>query len=360
MGEITHLESIKGLWKGLDIVLIMLFLFVVGTVTIFSPSLVITVGGFLLLFNRLKMGRITLMQAIISCVVLALAGSVLSWLTSAHVPDLSWRYFFNNSWGMMIVAGVFCMLAGWYIYKTVEREISEFRQRNVAPGKVLFWHVLFIFLLTISLNLVLSASVNLTAKLLGACYFPTLPDLSQLWLDGQKMDIQKAILRTEDFGCGWSLSYQSSQQGVSEIDSPTATQMYSRSIYFRYFNHESKVTAYSDIDHEVWIEPELANLPEFTRKPDNIDLATKTPIDLPSINLTPPPDLMKVSCLGYNKDKFATYCQVFIVRGSVVSRLVFESSNLPRDEYWALFTKVIQNTDKRIQAYQRELELPIH
>ena len=360
MEKITKIESLKGLWKGLDIVLIMLFLFVVGTVTIFSPSFVITVGGVLLLFNRLKMGRITLMQAIISCVVLALAGFALSWLASAHVPDLSWRYFLNNSWGMMIVAGVFCMLAGWYIYKTVELETSEFRQRNIAPVKVLFWQVLFIFLLTISLSIVFSASANFIAKLLGVCYFPTLPDLSQLWLDEQKMDIQKAILRTEDFGCGWSLSYQSSERGVSEIDSPTATPMYSRAIYFRYFNPESRITAYSDIDHEIWIETEFANLPEFARMPDNIDLATKTPIDLPSINLPPPPDLMKVSCLGYDKDKTATYCQIFIVRGTVVSRLVFDAANLPHDEYWALFTKVIQNTDKRIQAYQRELELPIH
>jgi hypothetical protein len=47
---------------------------------------------------------------------------------------------------------------------------------------------------------------------------------------------------------------------------------------------------------------------------------------------------------------------VIIVRGHVVSRFLFDAVNLPRDEFWALYTRLIVNTDKRVQIYLKELE----
>jgi hypothetical protein len=206
----------------------------------------------------------------------------------------------------------------------------------------------------ISLSFALQAAGDQIAKALGYCYLPTLPDISQRWFDERGEGVQKIILRPEDFGCGWSFDFQSSRQEIFGLGNSTASDDYSRTIFFQYFDPKNGVIASSDIDHEIWVEPDLANLPEFARRLDNTDLETKSSINAPNIGINPPPDLMKVSCYGFDKDK--TFCHVIIVRGHVVSRFLFDAVNLPRDEFWALYTRLIVNTDKRVQIYLKELE----
>lgn len=356
MEDINLAQTQESLWRGFHIFLVMVCLLLAGFITIFSPLLVIIAGGALFLLNRRRMGQKTFPQIMLSTVFLTLAGLFIFWLSYGHSTDFSWDNFLNNSWGTRLVAFILCLILGAYFWRTTDREIFKFSQQYRSSDKISPWYGLSLFLFMISLSFVLQAAGNQIAKTMGYCYLPTLPDLSQRWFDERAEGVQKIILRPEDFGCGWSFEFQSSRQKIFSLDGFTASDDYSRTIFFRYFNRESGIIANSDVDHDIWIETELANLPEFTRMPDNIDLATKTPVDLPSINLTPPPDLMKVSCLGYDKDKTATYCQIFIVRGTVVSRLVFDAANFPHDEYWTLFIKLIQNTDKRVQAYLKETE----
>ncbi len=354
MEDINLAQTQESLWSGFHIFLVMLCLLLAGLITIFSPLLVIAVGGALFLLNRRRMGQKTFPQIMLSTVFLTLAGLFIFWLSYGHFTDFSGDNFLNNSWGTKLVAFIFCLILGAYFWWTTDREIFKFSQQYRSSDKISSWYGLSLFLFVISLNLVLQAAGNQFAKALGYCYLPTLPDLSQRWFDERAEGVQKIILRPEDFGCGWSFKFQASRQEVSMLDSPTVSDSYSRTIFFRYFNRESGVSANSDVDHDVWMEPDLANLPEFARRLDNTDLETESSIDVPMIEINPPPDLMNVNCYSFDKDM--TFCHVIIVRGHLVSSLLFDAANLPRDEFWALFTRIIQNTDKRVLIYLEETE----
>lgn len=357
MEDPTLIQSQKEFWTGSLIFFIMMSLLAVGIVTFFSPLLVITMGGVLFLLNRRRMGQKTIPRIMFSAILLALIVFFVFWVSHGHSDDLSWSNFLNNSWGGYVVASFLCLALGVYYWRTTDQEISKFSQQNNFPDKISSWYGPSLFLFVIGLSFVLQVSGNQIAKALGYCYLPTLPDISQRWFDERGEGVQKIILRPEDFGCGWSFKFQSSEQGVSGPDNPTASDGYSRTIFSRYFNHESGVTANSDIDHHVWVETDLASLSVYEQMPDSIDLATNSPIHVPAINIDPPPDLMKVRCLGYDKDRDSTFCQVIIVRGPVVSSLLFNAANLPHDEYWAFFIRIIQNTDKRVQIYLAETEI---
>lgn len=271
-----------------------------------------------------------------------------NWIENGHI-----RYGIGVYTIIFLVGIVIVNSFAFHLWKQMDRDVLSLQTTQSAleepvQGK---WATYF-FTMLVALFLVVIGS-NSIFRLFGYCWPPTLPDILNRISDDNREGVGKLVMRVDDYACGVNFSHQ--RTGVPDMlfTSPTTKDSYSRTIIFRYLNKEQFTLQNSDIDHYVWVETNPQEFEKIEQIPDRYDDFSEKFLELPVAQLTSEPDLMRVTCSGYDGDE-DIYCSVIIVRGDIISVLNFDSANLPPDEFWRIFNSVIVSTDKRIQEYQSQ------
>jgi hypothetical protein len=210
----------------------------------------------------------------------------------------------------------------------------------------------YFFTMLIVLFFVTTGS-DLVIRLFGYCWIPTLPDITHRIFDENREGVAKLVMRADDFACGVTFLDQRAVVPDAFLTSPTASDSYSRAIYFIYFNKSEFTLQNSDLHHYIWVETNQTEIEKIRQIPDQYDPDAEKYLEVPVAQLTTEADFMRVRCPGYEGDE-DIYCRVTIVRGNIISEFSFDAANLPPEEFWRILNSVIVNTDKRIQEYQSQ------
>ena len=279
-------------------------------------------------------------------------GFFANWVGNSHIDDNSIYTLILLFLGILVVN-----IFAFHLWKQMDRDIMLFQAGQKELSESPQWKGATYFFTPLILWLLLMFGLNSLARSFGYCQFPTLPDIAGRVADDNRDGMGKLVMRFDDFGCDWNFDFQRSETPDTLFTSATASDSYSRTIFIEYFNKSPLSFTNSDIDHYVWVETNLQVFEKIRKTPDRYDNFAEKTLELPVIQLTPEPDVMRVTCDGYDDDE-DIYCSVKIVRGDIISVLNFDASNLPPDEFWRLFNAVILNTDRRIQEYQAGVSSP--
>jgi len=338
----TSSTSLKNLTSGKSI-----FLSILIASLLLRPAIALFIGLASALNNwrKLDMRNRVIPYFVIGLVI----GLLTYWITDGHI-DYDEKYIFLITFfvGILIVNGF-----AFHLWKQMDRDIISLQTNQITLEKPVQgkWGTYFLTML-IALFFITTGS-DLAIRLFGYCWIPTLPDITNRIFDQNREGIEKLVMRADDFACGVTFLEQRTAVPDVFMTSPTASDSYSRVIYFVYFNRNDLTFQRSDLHHYIWVETNQSEIEKFRQIPDRYDPDAEKYLEVPIAQLTAKPDIMRVRCPGYEGDE-DIYCRVTIVRGNIISEFSFDAANLPPEEFWRILNSVIVNTDKQIQEYQSQ------
>jgi hypothetical protein len=339
----TAKETNEIFWTRGWIIGLMSFMILFGVKWAFVGSLALPVALTLIFLDQWWMGRPV--RLVYWLLALSLGFFAFWWLTTPHVATFSAGVVIDNIWAQWIISSALGLLVVFLLTRTLDRSIREFEQSGASQKETKFLFDAGFFIGILLVSFLIGRGADLITRQLGACYFPTLPDLAQQWQDKHRQGIGIAVMRTSDLGCDRNFRYQ--DHGPQEdmwMGEVTAMDVYMRRIDVGAYNEELGRMGELDIDHHLSVYQTVPDLEEFAR----ILGRAGTRVQIPDLRTRP--DFAGMAC--EKDEEYAFFdCRVIIVRGPVVSHLWFFGQSFPDDQVLELANPVILETDERVLQY---------